>query len=40
VSLPKGAKAEQVVSNLSSDGVLVITAPKAAPAIDFKINQQ
>jgi len=39
-SLPKGAKADQVVSNLSSDGVLVITAPKAAPAIDVKINQQ
>jgi len=32
-TLPKGAKAEDVVSNLSSDGVLVITAPKNNPAI-------
>jgi len=39
-SLPKGARAEQVVSNLSSDGVLVITANKDKPAIDVKINQQ
>ena len=31
-SLPAGAKAEDVVSNLSSDGVLVISAPKR-PAI-------
>ncbi len=39
-TLPSGAKPEDVVSNLSSDGVLVITANKAAPpAIDVKINQ-
>ena len=39
-TLPSGAKPEDVVSNLSSDGVLVITANKAAPpAIDDKINQ-
>merc|ERR1712080_385625 len=29
-SLPAGAKADKVVSNLSSDGVLVVTAPKQA----------
>jgi crystallin alpha B len=28
-SLPAGAKHETVVSNLSSDGVLVISAPKS-----------
>merc|ERR1712055_942559 len=33
-SLPAGAKPEDVVSNLSSDGVLVVTANKANPAID------
>ena len=38
-TLPQGAKPEDVVSNLSSDGVLVITANKAPPAIDVKINQ-
>merc|ERR1712035_132150 len=38
-TLPQGAKPEDVVSNLSSDGVLVITANKALPAIDVKINQ-
>ena len=32
-TLPAGAKPEEVVSNLSSDGVLVITAKKPAPAI-------
>eukprot|EP00092_Neocalanus_flemingeri_P003057 GFUD01003266.1.p1 GENE.GFUD01003266.1~~GFUD01003266.1.p1 ORF type:complete len:222 (+),score=86.48 GFUD01003266.1:425-1090(+) len=32
-TLPAGAKAEDVVSNLSSDGVLVITAPKKNLAI-------
>merc|ERR1719245_1290632 len=39
-SLPAGAKPQDVVSNLSSDGVLVITANKANPAIDVKINQR
>lgn len=37
-TLPAGAKAEDVVSNLSSDGVLVITANKSTPAIEVKIN--
>ena len=32
-TLPAGAKPEEVVSNLSSDGVLVITAKNPAPAI-------
>ena len=32
-TLPAGAKPEEVVSNLSSDGVLVIPAKKPAPAI-------
>merc|ERR1719259_919652 len=35
-SLPACARAEDVVSNLSSDGVLVITANKANPAIEAK----
>jgi HSP20 family molecular chaperone IbpA len=35
-SLPKGAKPEDVTSNLSSDGVLVITAKKPNPAIESK----
>merc|ERR1711971_943215 len=32
-TLPKEAQADQIVSNLSSEGVLVITTPKSAPAI-------
>ena len=32
-TLPKEAQADQMVSNLSSDGVLVITTPKSAPAL-------
>jgi len=32
-TLPRGANGQDVVSNLSSDGVLVITAPKNNPAI-------
>jgi len=32
-TLPKEAQADQVVSKLSSEGVLVITTPKCAPAI-------
>ena len=39
-TLPAGAKPEDVVSNLSSDGVLVITAKKSNPAIEVKINQK
>jgi len=39
-TLPAGAKPEDVVSNLSSDGVLVVTANKTNPAIDAKINQK
>merc|ERR1712168_650982 len=35
-TLPTGARAEDVVSNLSSDGVLVITANKSNPAIESK----
>jgi len=31
--LPQGARAEEVVSNLSKDGVLLITVPKAPPTI-------
>merc|ERR1719244_2374286 len=38
-TLPAGAKPEDVVSNLSSDGVLVVTANKSNPAIEVKINQ-
>eukprot|EP00088_Acartia_fossae_P066492 TRINITY_DN8249_c0_g1_i6.p1 TRINITY_DN8249_c0_g1~~TRINITY_DN8249_c0_g1_i6.p1 ORF type:complete len:299 (+),score=134.03 TRINITY_DN8249_c0_g1_i6:35-931(+) len=38
-SLPQATRPEQVTSNLSSDGVLVITAPKSNPAIEVKINQ-
>jgi len=37
-TLPAGAKAEDVFSNLSSDGVLVVTANKANPAIEAKTN--
>ena len=32
-TLPKEAQVDQMVSNLSSQGVLVITTPKSAPAI-------
>merc|ERR1711913_206658 len=32
-TLPKEAEADKIVSNLSSEGVLVVTAPKTAPAI-------
>ena len=32
-TLPKEAEADKIVSNLSSEGVLVISAPKSAPAI-------
>merc|ERR1711951_109656 len=35
-TLPAGSKPQDVVSNLSSDGVLVITANKANPAIEQK----
>ena len=38
-SLPQGAKPTDVVSNLSSDGVLIITVPKSNPALEVKINQ-
>ena len=40
-TLPEGARGEDVVSNLSSDGVLVITAPKNAAAItNVKVDQK
>ena len=32
-TLPKEAQPDQMVSNLSSEGVLVITTPKSAPAL-------
>merc|ERR1719220_999288 len=32
-TLPKEAEADKIVSNLSSEGILVVTAPKSAPAI-------
>jgi HSP20 family molecular chaperone IbpA len=35
-TLPKGARPEDVTSNLSSDGVLVITAKKNNPSIEMK----
>merc|ERR1719431_2192109 len=38
-TLPQGASGEGVVSNLSSDGILVITATKSSPALEVKINQ-
>jgi len=39
-SLPRDTRPEDVLSNLSSDGVLVITANKKTPkAIDVKINK-
>merc|ERR1712107_555992 len=31
--LPKEAEADKMVSNLSSEGILVITTPKSAPAL-------
>merc|ERR1712119_4123 len=40
-TLPKETKAEEVVSNLSSDGVLVITAPKKNLAVtNVKVDQK
>ena len=39
-SLPQGVRPEEVVSNLSSDGVLVVTAGQPAPALEVKINKQ
>merc|ERR1712027_249931 len=32
-TLPKEAEADEMVSNLSSEGILVITTPKSAPAL-------
>merc|ERR1712107_366409 len=32
-TLPKEAEADKMVSNLSSEGILVITTPKSAPAL-------
>merc|ERR1712088_585419 len=39
-TLPKEAQADQMVSNLSSEGVLVITTPKSAPAITSEAPKQ
>jgi len=36
VTLPEGCDAKTVTSNLSSDGVLMVTAPKSAKAIENK----
>merc|ERR550525_1765876 len=33
-TLPKEAEADKIVSNLTSEGVLVVTAPKSAPTIE------
>jgi len=39
-SLPAGVQAEEVTSNLSSDGVLVVAAGQPSkPALEVKINQ-
>merc|ERR1712047_73995 len=32
-TLPKEAEADKMVSNLSSEGILIITTPKSAPAL-------
>merc|ERR1712117_622961 len=39
-TLPKEAQADQMVSNLSSEGVLIITTPKSAPAITNEAPKQ
>ena len=39
-TLPKEAQADQMVSNLSSEGVLRITTPKSAPAITNVIPKE
>merc|ERR1712206_34187 len=39
-TLPKEAQADQMVSNLSSEGVLVITTPMSAPAITNEAQKQ
>lgn len=38
-SLPAGARPEDVESNLSSEGILVVTAKKSLPSIQVKINK-
>ncbi len=35
-TLPKEVQADKVSSNLSSDGILMVSAPKSAPAIEKK----
>merc|ERR1711944_181580 len=39
-TLPKEAQADQMVSKLSSEGVLVITTPKSAPAITNEVPKE
>merc|ERR1711881_209006 len=39
-TLPKEAQADQMVSNLSSEGVLVITTPKIAPALTNETRKE
>merc|ERR1712211_70209 len=38
-TLPNEAEADKMVSNLSSEGVLVITTPKSAPALTDATNE-
>merc|ERR1719203_440890 len=39
-TLPKEAQADQMVSHLSSEGVLLITTPKSTPAITNEAQKQ
>merc|ERR1739844_882360 len=39
-TLPKEAQADQMVSHLSSEGVLLITTPKSTPAITNEVPKQ
>merc|ERR1712077_87628 len=39
-TLPKEAQADQMVSNLSSEGVLVIPPPKIAPALTNETRKE
>merc|ERR1711881_58129 len=39
-TLPKEAQADQMVSNLSSEGVLVIPTPKIAPALTNETRKE
>ena len=39
-TLPSGCDPDKVVSNLSSDGILMVTAPKAAGSLEDKSGQK